>query len=381
VTNINTIANRKSTTISGKSPYLKPMTCKRNCPSFLSKTYTLISTCNPAIACWSEDGKSFVIKDQDALSSKVFLQYFKHNNLQSFIRQLNFYGFRKVRTDSDKTKSLLIKNYTILCYHHKMFVRGHPELLCKVRRSREKITNSAQEVISIRQDVNIIKENISTLTKEMGGLKDLLKILARKVVGETDCSTRKNVRPRKKFKMDHSPFFSKSEKVNQLSCVSSCEGQTRNIGKNSVNCLGLSQCRVQEIWHENLAKSLNSFSLLKSKYLNGTRHCDTATAHANMSSSSVDVCNNVEDKFDAIDSKQNNNLSQLTLVSNTPENFNDKFQPSLVNLSNVVLKKMDEQLITNELRKKHLERVHSLQVETNKIPKLVRRRSSTASAA
>jgi len=379
MTNFNTNTNGKSTTISGKSLYQRPMMYKRKCPSFLWKTYTLISTCNPAIACWSEDGKSFVIKDQDALSSKVLVQYFKNNNLQSFIRQLNFYGFRKVRTDSDKTKSLLIQNYKILC--HEMFVRGHPELLCKVRRPTEKIANTAQKVKSIRQDVNIIKENISTLTKEMGGLKDLLKILERKVVGETECTSRKNVHPRKKFKMDHSAFFSKSEKVNQLSCASSCEVQARNVQKNSVNCLGLSQCRMQEIWPENLAKNLNLFSLLRSKCLNGTKHCDTDTAHANMSSSSVNVCNNVEDKFGAIDSKQDNNLSKLKVVSNIPENFNGKLQLSPAIISNVILKKMDEQLITNELRRKHLERVHNLQLETNKIPKCIRRRSSTASAA
>jgi len=147
----------------------------------LLKTYALISTCNPAIACWSENGKSFMIKDQYALSSKVLLRFFKHNNLKSFIRQLNFYGFRKLRTDSDIAKSPLIQNCKFLCYHNEMFVRGHLELLCKVRRPTEEITNTALEVKSIRQDVNTIKENISTLTKEMGGLKDLLKILARKV--------------------------------------------------------------------------------------------------------------------------------------------------------------------------------------------------------
>merc|ERR1719232_2119295 len=158
------------------------MVYQRKCPLFLLKTYALISTCNPAIACWSEDGKSFVIKDQYALSSKVLLQFFTHNNLKSFIRQLSVYGFRKFRTDSDKAKSPLIQSFKFLCYQHEMFVRGHPELLCKVRRPAAKITTTAQEMKLIRQDVNAIKENISTLTKDMGGLKEQLKILTEKVV-------------------------------------------------------------------------------------------------------------------------------------------------------------------------------------------------------
>jgi len=67
--------------------------------------------------------------------------------------------------------------------------------------------------------------------------------------------------------------------------------------------------------------------------------------------------------------------------SNIPENFNEKLQPPLVNLSNVMLKKMDEQLITNELRKTHLDRACNLQLESDMYPNSTRRRFSTASAA
>lgn len=380
MTDSNTNDNEKFTTFSGTSQWQRPMIYKRNCPSFLRKTYTLINTCDPAIASWSEDGKSFVIKDQDSLSSKILHQFFKHNNLQSFIRQLNFYGFRKLRIESDITKPSSIQNEKILCYHHEMFVRGHPELLSKVRRPTEKAANTTQEVKSIRQDVNIIKENISALTKEMQGLKDVLKILARKVVGETNHTSNKNFPPRKKLKIDHSTFPSASGKVKQKSFVSSCDGQAKNIQKSSTNCSALNHRKLKDIWPDNLATKLNSFSLISGKCLNGTKYCDADTAHAKMSSS-VNMCNNVGDKFGAIDSKKDNNLSVLPLISNLTENFNGKSQLSSVNLSNTMFKQMGEQLITNELRRNHLERVLNLQLETNKYPKRIRRRSSAANAA
>lgn len=68
-------------------------------PLFLRKTYQMLETCPQAIACWSEGGDSFMIKDPDRFAAEVIPQYFSHNNFSSFVRQLNFYGFRKVKQD------------------------------------------------------------------------------------------------------------------------------------------------------------------------------------------------------------------------------------------------------------------------------------------
>merc|ERR1712238_434235 len=68
-------------------------------PLFLSKTYRMIDRCDTEIATWSSGGENFVVKDVEKFASIVLPLYFKHSNFSSFARQLNFYGFRKLRSD------------------------------------------------------------------------------------------------------------------------------------------------------------------------------------------------------------------------------------------------------------------------------------------
>ena len=46
----------------------------------------MIDTCDPAIACWSDDGETFVVKDPAKFERSIIPQFFKHSKFSSFVR-------------------------------------------------------------------------------------------------------------------------------------------------------------------------------------------------------------------------------------------------------------------------------------------------------
>ncbi|VDP34345.1 unnamed protein product [Soboliphyme baturini] len=102
-------------------------------PSFINKLWTMVnSKKRECFIKWSEDGHSFYVTDTRKFSREVLPHFFKHQNMLSFIRQLNHYGFHKVTT----TESGSLKNIDqdLMQYEHPYFVRGRFELLFLIRR-------------------------------------------------------------------------------------------------------------------------------------------------------------------------------------------------------------------------------------------------------
>ena len=66
-------------------------------PLFLCKVWQLVNDeTNDKLVSWSFSGNSFIIHDPAKFAKQVLPNYFKHQRVDSFIRQLNMYGFRKV---------------------------------------------------------------------------------------------------------------------------------------------------------------------------------------------------------------------------------------------------------------------------------------------
>uniref|UniRef100_A0A673VS11 Heat shock transcription factor 1 n=1 Tax=Suricata suricatta TaxID=37032 RepID=A0A673VS11_SURSU len=122
-----------------------------NVPAFLTKLWTLVSDPDTdALICWSPSGSSFHVFDQGQFAKEVLPKYFKHNNMASFVRQLNMYGFRKVvhieqgglvKPERDDTE-----------FQHPCFLRGQEQLLENIKRKVTSVSTLKNEDIKIRQD-------------------------------------------------------------------------------------------------------------------------------------------------------------------------------------------------------------------------------------
>ncbi|XP_004472078.2 heat shock factor protein 1 isoform X1 [Dasypus novemcinctus] len=122
-----------------------------NVPAFLTKLWTLVSDPDTdALICWSPSGTSFHVFDQGQFAKEVLPKYFKHNNMASFVRQLNMYGFRKVvhieqgglvKPEKDDTE-----------FQHPCFLRGQEQLLDSIKRKGTSVSTLKHEDVKIRQD-------------------------------------------------------------------------------------------------------------------------------------------------------------------------------------------------------------------------------------
>ncbi|KAK1805286.1 hypothetical protein P4O66_019626 [Electrophorus voltai] len=166
-----------------------------NVPAFLTKLWTLVEDpdTDPLI-CWSPNGNSFHVFDQGRFSKEVLPKYFKHNNMASFIRQLNMYGFRKVvhieqgglvKPEKDDTE-----------FQHPYFIRGQEHLLENIKRKVTTVSNikhediklSSEEVTKMISDVQNMKGRQESMDSKISTLKQIITVhLARIWTAKRNC--------------------------------------------------------------------------------------------------------------------------------------------------------------------------------------------------
>ncbi|XP_078067516.1 heat shock factor protein 1-like isoform X2 [Mustelus asterias] len=121
---------------------------KQNCnvPAFLTKLWTLVEdTGTDDLISWSRNGTCFQVSNERRFAKEILPMYFKHNNMASFVRQLNMYGFHKVvhigvglPRDLDD----------IIEFQHPRFRQGEPQLLDHIKR---KVSVSRVDDLKLRQ--------------------------------------------------------------------------------------------------------------------------------------------------------------------------------------------------------------------------------------
>ncbi|CAD8070882.1 unnamed protein product [Paramecium sonneborni] len=164
----------------------KAKSMKKGVPNFLLKTYNIVMELNSRIIKYisfdfnnfqnpenddiigfTDKGNAFVVKDQTKLSNEILPTHFKHHNFSSFIRQLNMYGFKKIRNVNNQNE-----------FSHYYFRRNMENLLMNIPRrnggvkaKKEKsIKMKNQKVKQIQDDIfdkfNSLKQEIQNINLE-----------------------------------------------------------------------------------------------------------------------------------------------------------------------------------------------------------------------
>ena len=145
-------------------------------PCFLLKLVDMLENSdNEQYVRWSADGKSFIVLNQERFTNHVLRKYFRHTQFTSFVRQLNFYGFRKIVS--------LVRLEEQAEFKHSFFIRGKANLLPLIQRT-SKVSNSkqAEGVAAVPNEVVEIKDNQSELTRILSNMKQKNLDLRREVV-------------------------------------------------------------------------------------------------------------------------------------------------------------------------------------------------------
>ncbi|XP_037953778.1 heat shock factor protein [Teleopsis dalmanni] len=154
-------------------------------PAFLAKLWRLVEDPDTNnLICWGNDGQSFIIQNQAQFARELLPQNYKHNNMASFIRQLNMYGFHKITSiengglkfDKDEME-----------FSHPYFKRNCSYLLEHIKRkianpkNDEKTGIKPEAVTKVLQDVKAMRGRQDSLDSRFSVMKQENEALWREI--------------------------------------------------------------------------------------------------------------------------------------------------------------------------------------------------------
>ncbi|XP_011306047.1 heat shock factor protein-like isoform X4 [Fopius arisanus] len=167
------------------------MEAETSVPAFLGKLWRLVEDPETDdLICWSPNGRSFFIRNPSQFARELLPHYYKHNNMASFVRQLNMYGFHKkvsvelggLKCDRDEMEfahQYFIKDNSYLLEHIKRKIANKPQESCPSVKS-EMMTKVLSEVRTMRGRQEHLDTRLGAMKRENEALWRELAMLRRK---------------------------------------------------------------------------------------------------------------------------------------------------------------------------------------------------------
>jgi hypothetical protein len=139
------MAMRRARPAGGHQPFARPpdAPASLSLAPFVSKLYDIISSASPSDCIkWGPAGDTIIVTDQAAFAREVLPRFFKHENIRSFVRQLNMYGFQRCRNPGGSgsvegehsQRGSVEGEYGQLEFYHENFIEGRKDLMCQITR-------------------------------------------------------------------------------------------------------------------------------------------------------------------------------------------------------------------------------------------------------
>ncbi|XP_071814198.1 heat shock factor protein-like isoform X2 [Apostichopus japonicus] len=129
-------------------------------PAFITKLWMLVEDKETdKLIKWNQDGTSFIVYDQSQFAKDVLPKYFKHNNMPSFVRQLNMYGFRK-KFQPEQGGLIRPPAANQIEFHHPHFLKGKEKEVALIKRK-----------IPIKDDLRLHSEGVNSILKDVKHMK------------------------------------------------------------------------------------------------------------------------------------------------------------------------------------------------------------------
>ncbi|XP_019753500.1 heat shock factor protein isoform X1 [Dendroctonus ponderosae] len=160
-----------------------------NISAFLGKLWKMVNdSSTDHIISWNETGNSFIIHNQAQFWYEMLPVYYKHNNMSSFVRQLNMYGFHKITSLENASLSSAQKSDSqSIQFYHPYFQKDEPEKLKEIKRKVAKPNEGQQPIIipdylkKALTDVKQLRGRQSSVDSQLSAMKQENAVLWREL--------------------------------------------------------------------------------------------------------------------------------------------------------------------------------------------------------